>query len=54
LRAHGFTVPQLVELVRAGLASATAERVVAGKKAMEIARVRITEAGRAALAKTRQ
>jgi hypothetical protein len=54
LRAHGFTVPQLIELVRAGLASATAERVVAGKKAMEIARVRTTEAGRAALAKTRQ
>jgi hypothetical protein len=30
LIAHGFTVPQLVELVRAGLATATAERVVAG------------------------
>jgi hypothetical protein len=25
--AHGFSIPQLVELVRAGLASATAERV---------------------------
>jgi hypothetical protein len=47
--AHGFTVEQMVELVRAGLASATAERVVAGRKAMEIARVRITEAGRRAL-----
>jgi hypothetical protein len=28
--AHGFTVPQMVELVRAGLAIATPERVVAG------------------------
>jgi hypothetical protein len=44
--AHGFTVDQVVELVRAGLASATPERVRAGNKAMEIARVRITEAGR--------
>jgi hypothetical protein len=28
LQAHGFTFPQMVELVRAGLASATGERVV--------------------------
>jgi hypothetical protein len=47
--AHGFTIAQMVELVRAGLASATAERVVAGRRTMEIARVRITEAGRRAL-----
>jgi hypothetical protein len=47
--AHGFTVAQMVELVRAGLATATPERMVAGGKAMEIARVRITEAGRRAL-----
>lgn len=47
--AHGFTIPLMVELVRAGLATATAERMVAGGKAMEIARVRITEAGRRAL-----
>jgi hypothetical protein len=47
--AHGFSIPQLVELVRAGLASATAERVRAGNNT--IARVRITEAGRRALAK---
>jgi hypothetical protein len=25
--AHGFTIEQMVELVRAGLASATAERI---------------------------
>jgi hypothetical protein len=47
--AHGFTIPQMVELVRAGLASATAERVVAGGRTIEVARVRITEAGRRAL-----
>jgi hypothetical protein len=49
--AHGFTVPQMVELVRAGLATATAERVVAGRRTIEVARVRITEAGRRALAR---
>jgi hypothetical protein len=43
---HGFTIPKQVELVGAGLASATAERVVDGDKAVEIARVRITEKGR--------
>jgi hypothetical protein len=35
--AHGFTVEQLVELVRTGLASATAERVVAGSRKIEVA-----------------
>jgi hypothetical protein len=30
--AHGFTVAQMVDLVRAGLATATAERVVAGRR----------------------
>jgi hypothetical protein len=35
----------MVEFVRAGLASATAERVVAGGKTIEVARVRITDAG---------
>jgi hypothetical protein len=38
--------------VHAGLASATAERVRAGKLTMEIARVRITEAGRQILGGT--
>jgi len=47
--AHGFSVEQMVELVRAGLASVAAQRVVAGQHVMEIARVRITEAGRRAL-----
>jgi len=48
--AHGFTVEQLVGLVRSGLASATPERVLAGKRATEATTVRITEAGRRALA----
>jgi hypothetical protein len=39
----------MVELVRAGLASATGERVVAGKAEIEVARLRITEAGGEAL-----
>jgi hypothetical protein len=52
--AHGFTIPQMVELVRAGLATATAERVVAGSRKLEVARVKITEAGRRALEKARR
>jgi hypothetical protein len=48
--AHGFTVEDMVELVRAGLASASVERVVAGTQRFEVARVKITEAGRRALA----
>jgi hypothetical protein len=44
--AHGFSIPQMVELVCAGLATATAERVRAGKREMEVAIVKITEAGR--------
>jgi hypothetical protein len=41
----------MVELVNAGLATATAERVVAGSRKMEVARVRITDAGRRVLGK---
>jgi hypothetical protein len=37
LLAHGFTVAQMVELVRAGLASVTPQRIRAGGKAMEVA-----------------
>jgi hypothetical protein len=47
--ANGFTAELLLELVRAGLASAHAERTVDEGKMMEIARVHITEAGRRAL-----
>jgi hypothetical protein len=48
LIAHGFSI-KMVEIINAGLATATAERVIAGSKTMEIARVRITEEGRGAL-----
>src|SRR5215831_12522274 len=50
LLAHGFKSDRLVELINAGLASVTTERIVASSKTMEIARVRITEAGRRVMA----
>jgi hypothetical protein len=46
LLARAFTTEQMVELVRAGLATAQGERVVAGSRKIE----RITEIGRKALA----
>jgi hypothetical protein len=51
--AHGFTTKLMVELVCAGLATATRERVFAGTRKMEVTKLRITEAGRRALAGTR-
>jgi hypothetical protein len=48
--AHGFSIDMLVELVNAGLATATAERVVAGRNKYEVVTMRITHKGRAALA----
>ena len=47
--ANGFTVAQLAELVRAGVATAASERIVAGRDTAEVARMRITEAGRRVL-----
>jgi len=44
--AHGFTIEDMVALVHDGLATATAERVRAGRETLEVARVRITDAGR--------
>ena len=49
LLVHGFTVDQIVELVRAGLATAHSQRVIVARHAVEIARVKITEAGRRTL-----
>jgi len=43
----------LVELVHAGFASAQSERVVAGGRVIEVARVRITAEGRQELAERR-
>jgi hypothetical protein len=47
--AHGYSIDMMVGLVNAGLATATAERMVAGGKTIEVARVRITDAGLKAL-----
>jgi SOS response regulatory protein OraA/RecX len=46
LLAHGFTVGQIAELVRDGLATAHSRRVIVARHVVEIAHVRITEAGR--------
>jgi hypothetical protein len=35
LVAHGFTIANIVELVRAGFATATSRRVIAGSRTME-------------------
>jgi hypothetical protein len=50
MAAHGVPAPLLAELVRDGLAAELAGRVVAGGHTIEVTRVRITEAGRRALA----
>ena len=48
---HGFSVDMLLDLLKAGLATTKRERMVAGGRQTDIVRVRITEAGRQALAK---
>jgi hypothetical protein len=52
--AHGFTIEQMVELLNAGLATANAERMVAGGKRIEVTRIWITEAGRHALTEAKR
>lgn len=54
LLAHGFSIDDMVALVRDGLATAHAARVVAGRHKMEVARVRITDEGRKALAEAKR
>jgi len=54
LHAHGFAISGMMELVDAGLGTATAERMIAGSRKMEVARVRITAAGRRVLEKARR
>jgi hypothetical protein len=49
MMAHGFTIALLVELIHEGLASVTPQRVRAGGRMIEVARVRITDAGRQAV-----
>jgi hypothetical protein len=45
LLANGVTVEQMIEIVRAGLATATPQRIRAGQIVMEVALLRITAAG---------
>jgi hypothetical protein len=52
LLAHGFT-DMLADLIRAGLGTAKIERMVVVGGPMGVVRVRITDAGRQALAKSR-
>jgi hypothetical protein len=47
--AHGFVVPMVDSLVNDGLATMSREQMNAGGKVVEVAKVRITECGRAAL-----
>ena len=51
LRAHGFSFDMMVELIKAGLATTKRERMVADGQQTGVVRVRITDAGRQALAK---
>jgi hypothetical protein len=50
LPAHGFKLDILISIVSAGFATAKPERVFASGRPVEITRVRITDAGRRALA----
>ena len=51
LRAHGFSMDMMVELVKAGLATTKRERMVGDGRQTDVVRVRITDAGRQALAR---
>jgi hypothetical protein len=48
--AHGFTIAQMVQLVSAGRATVHIDRIVDGGRTLEVARVKVTDAGRQALA----
>jgi len=49
LVAHGISIDDMVGLVQAGLATATGERVRCGDRVIEVALVKITDAGREAI-----
>jgi hypothetical protein len=53
LSAYGFDASLIAGLVNHGLATITAEKVRVGGKLIAVARVRITESGREALANER-
>jgi hypothetical protein len=50
LAAHGFPKNLIVGVVRVGLATANADSIFAGGREVVVSRVRITDAGRQALA----
>src|SRR5438445_10327312 len=50
LRAHGFSIDMMIELVKAGLATTKRECMVADGRQTGVMRVRITDAGGHALA----
>jgi hypothetical protein len=52
--AHGFTLDLMTGLVRRGFVTAQPERTFAGGKPVDRTRVKITEAGRQALASKTQ
>jgi hypothetical protein len=49
LLAHGFSSSLVAELISTGLATAKSKRMRAGRRTVDVTRVRITDAGRAAL-----
>ena len=49
LLVHGFTSTIIAERITTGLATAKSERMRAGQRTVDVTRVRITDAGRAAL-----
>ena len=51
LRVQGFSIGLLSRLVRDDLVTVTPERVRVGGKLIEVAKFRITEAGRQAMAR---
>ena len=51
--AYGFKTELLIELINAGFATTSIERMVAGGRRIEVTRMRITAAGRRALSKLR-
>jgi hypothetical protein len=52
LTAHGFSVRMIARLINRGMATLTREQVKAGGKMIEVGKVRITAAGRDALAES--
>jgi hypothetical protein len=48
--AHGFAPKLIANLVESGLATAYAGHMLAGRRGVDVTRIRITDAGRRALA----